>query len=37
VVEAGATRIVVVRAVTESRDPASAVRLLREGLSGARS
>ncbi|HEX2026267.1 MAG TPA: thiamine phosphate synthase, partial [Actinomycetota bacterium] len=37
VVSAAATRIVVVRAVTESTDPASAVRTLREGLSGARS
>jgi thiamine-phosphate pyrophosphorylase len=37
VVGAGATRIVVVRAVTEGPDPASAVRTLRAGLSGARS
>jgi thiamine-phosphate pyrophosphorylase len=32
VVEAGATRVVVVRAVTESHDPAGAVRSLLEGL-----
>lgn len=38
VVEAGATRIVVVRAVTESHDPAGAVRSLLDGLpTGARS
>jgi thiamine-phosphate pyrophosphorylase len=38
VMEAGATRIVVVRAVTESHDPAGAVRSLLEGLpTGARS
>ena len=38
VVEAGATRVVVVRAVTESHDPAGAVRSLLEGLpTGARS
>jgi thiamine-phosphate pyrophosphorylase len=38
VMEAGATRIVVVRAVTESHNPAGAVRSLLEGLpTGARS
>jgi thiamine-phosphate pyrophosphorylase len=38
VIDAGATRIVVVRAVTEAPDPGEAVRLLREGLAtGARS
>jgi thiamine-phosphate pyrophosphorylase len=38
VIDAGATRIVVVRAVTEAPDPGDAVRLLREGLAtGARS
>jgi thiamine-phosphate pyrophosphorylase len=38
VVEAGATRIVVVRAITEAHDPAEVVRSLLEGLpSGARS
>ena len=34
VVEAGASRIVVVRAVTESPDPAAAVRALLRGLEG---
>jgi thiamine-phosphate pyrophosphorylase len=38
VIDAGATRIVVVRAVTESHDPAGAVRSLLDGLpTGARS
>jgi thiamine-phosphate pyrophosphorylase len=37
VVDAGATRIVVVRAVTEAADPPRAVRALLEGLSAARS
>jgi thiamine-phosphate pyrophosphorylase len=32
ILDAGATRIVVVRAVTEAADPANAVRRLREGL-----
>jgi thiamine-phosphate pyrophosphorylase len=37
VVEAGATRVVVVRAVTEAADPAEAVRELLAALSAARS
>jgi thiamine-phosphate pyrophosphorylase len=37
VLEAGASRIVVVRAVTEAADAATAVRRLTDALSGARS